>query len=147
MEEGRRLPGWILPTVAVVVVIALVAVGLSREPAELDPDSPEGAVQAYIQALSAGDFDEAATYWATDGCLPPSNVPTAGAPDVSASLVSVDDNDRQATVVVRLTENSTDPLSGLYEYEEWFMLVNEDGAWKISQPSWPYYDQMCEETA
>jgi hypothetical protein len=23
-------------------------------------------------------------------------------------------------------------------------LVREGGSWKIVQPSWPYYDQMCD---
>jgi hypothetical protein len=58
--------------------------------------------------------------------------------------VSVDGNDVQANVVVRISE---EPLGGLYEYEEWFTLVRRDGAWKVRQPSWPYYDLVCEESA
>jgi len=121
-------------------------IGLNREPAALDPDTPEGTVQTYIGALVEGDFEAAADFWA-DGCTPSSTIPTRGAPDVSVSLVSVDGNDVQANVVVRISENSEEPLGGLYEYEEWFTLVRRDGAWRVRQPSWPYYDLVCEESA
>ena len=95
--------------------------------------------------LVDGDFEAAADFWAADGCTPSSTIPTRGAPDVSVSLVSVDGNDVQANVVVRLTENSEDPLGGLVEYQEWFTLTHQDGSWKVRQPSWPYYDLACEE--
>jgi hypothetical protein len=147
MEEERRMPGWVLPVAGGVVVVALVVIGLNRGSANLDPGTPEGTVQLYIDALGRGEFDTASSYWASTGCIPPSNIPTTGAQDVSAALVSVDGNDIQATVMVRITESSTDPLTGLYEHDEWFTLINEDGGWKIQQPSWPYWDQICEETA
>lgn len=145
MAEGRRLPGWVLPTAGVAVVIALVAIGLNREPEQFDPDTPEGTVQSYIAALTAGDFETAATYWADDGCRPESHEPTGGAPDISATLVRVDGSDQDATVVIGITDNSTDPVNGIYQWEEWFNLVREEGEWRIVQPSWPYYDQVCEE--
>jgi hypothetical protein len=147
MEEGRRIPGWALPVAGVLSVVALVVIGMNREPASLDPDTPEGTVQLYIEALVDGDFDTAASYWDEEGCIPGSAVPTGGAPDVAAALVSVDGNDIQANVVVKITETSQDPLGGLYEHEEWFTLVRQDDVWKIRQPSWPYYDQICEEAA
>lgn len=129
------------------MVVALVVIGLSRAPADLDPATPEGTVQLYIQALVEGDFEAAASYWADEGCIPQSDVPTGGAPDVSAALVSVDGNDIEANVVVKITETSQDPMSGLYEHEEWFSLIRQDDTWTIRQPSWPYYDQLCEEQA
>lgn len=147
MEDERRIPGWSWPLIGVVAVVTLVLIGLNRGPAALDPDTPEGTVQAYIGALVEGDFEAAADFWADQGCTPSSTIPTRGAPDVSVSLVSVDGNDVQANVVVRISENSEEPLGGLYEYEEWFTLVRQDGAWRVRQPSWPYYDLVCEETA
>jgi hypothetical protein len=47
--------------------------------------------------------------------------------------------------VIGITDNAVDPVNGIYEYKEWFNLVRQDGDWRILQPSWPYYDQMCEE--
>jgi hypothetical protein len=147
MEEDRRFPGWLFPVAGVVGVVALVAIGLAREPAELDPESPEGTVQLYIEALVDGDFDTAVTYLADDGCIPTSIIPTGGAPDVSAALVNVDGNDTAATVTVRLIGTSADPVSGTYEYQEWFSLIKQDDRWRIRQPTWPYYDLPCEESA
>lgn len=147
MEEDRRLPGWVLPVVGSVAVVALVVIGLNRSPDQFDPASPEGTVQSYVAALVAGDFESAATFWAEDDCLPASIEPTEGAPDISATLVSVDENDAEATVVIGITNNASDPLNGIYEYQEWFTLVKDEGGWKIRQPSWPYYDQVCEASA
>jgi hypothetical protein len=147
MEEGRSVPGWVLPVVGVVAVVALVLIGLNREPEQFAPDTPEGTVQAYIAALVEGDFETASGFWAGDGCIPDSINPTGGAPDISATLVSVEGDDRDATVVIGITENLTDPVNGIYEHDEWFTLVREDDGWKIVQPSWPYYDQICEEAA
>ncbi|HEU5111947.1 MAG TPA: hypothetical protein VFU96_01440 [Acidimicrobiia bacterium] len=147
MEEDRRLPGWVLPLVGVLAVVALVVVGLNRSPDQFDPASPEGTVQSYIAALVAGDFETAATFWAEDDCLPASIEPTEGAPDISATLVSVDGDETEATVVIGITDNTSDPLNGVAEYQEWFTLVRGDTGWKIRQPSWPYYDQICEASA
>lgn len=144
MDENRRIPGWFWPVVGLVVVVTLVLIGLNREPAVFDPDTPEGTVQLYIGSLVDGDFATAASYWSDDGCTPISTIPTRGAPEVSVSLVRVDGNDIQANVVVRITENSEEPLGGLAEYEEWFTLTRQAGAWKVRQPAWPYYDLVCE---
>ncbi|MGH8952419.1 MAG: hypothetical protein ACRDX9_13430 [Acidimicrobiia bacterium] len=148
MDEDRRIPGWVLPVLGVLTVIALVVFGLNREPAVFDPDTPAGTVQEYIAALVEGDFETAASFWAKDGCLPESMVPTSGSFDISASLDRVEVvNGEEATVVIAITENSADPVGGLYEHEEWFHLVRQGGNWRINQPSWPYYDQVCEEAA
>ena len=147
MEEDRKLPGWVLPVVGSVAVVALVVIGLNRSPEQFDPASPEGTVQSYVAALVAGDFETAATFWAEEDCLPASIEPSEGAPDISATLVSVDGDDAEATVVIGITNNASDPLNGIYEYQEWFTLVKDEGGWKIRQPSWPYYDQVCEASA
>jgi hypothetical protein len=147
MDEGRRLAGWALPVAGVVAVVVLVVIGLNREPEQFDPDTPEGTVQSYIAALAAGDFDTAASFWSDQGCAPESIEPTGGTPDISATLVRVEGGGDQATVVIGITDNTADPVNGIYEYQEWFNLIREDEGWRIVQPSWPYYDQICEETA
>lgn len=144
MEEERRLPGWVWPLVGVAVVVALVLIGLNREPEQFDPDTPEGTVQLYIAALVDGDFETAASFRADDDCLPESIEPTGGTPDISATLVRVDQSDDEATVVIGITDNTADPINGIYQFEEWFTLVSGDDGWKIRQPSWPYWDQLCE---
>ena len=143
MEEDRKLPAWALPVLGVITVVVLVVIGLNRAPSQFDPDSPEAAVQAYLNALVEGDWDTASSYWAEGDCVPESETPTMSV-EVAAVLVGVDRHDEEATVRVRLTETSNDPLEGIYEREEWFTVVREAGEWRIQQPSWPYYDQMCE---
>ncbi len=145
MEEDRKLPVWVLPALGVAVVVALVLYGLNRPPVVLDPDSPEGTVQQYIDALDRGDFETAASFWASTGCTPESVVPTMPT-EVSAALEDVEGGEQRATVIVQLSEGSADPIGGVYEHQEWFYLVNENGSWRIEQPAWPYYDQICEET-
>jgi hypothetical protein len=97
--------------------------------------------------LVDGDYETAASFWADDGCLPASIEPTGGAPDISASLISVDRGADEATVIIGITDNTTDPLNGIYEFQEWFRLVDDDDGWKIRQLAWPYWDQTCEEEA
>ena len=92
MEEDRKLPAWVLPGLGVLAVIALVAAGLLRETPELDPSTPEGTVQAYLEAVFAGDEEAASQY--TEGECDPNlgaGSPTQG---VSASLVSVEGDDQ-----------------------------------------------------
>lgn len=145
MEQSGRRPGWAVPVVGVVLVVALVVIGLNRGPADFDPDTPEGTVQTYIDAIVRGDYDTAASLWHREGCIPESTVPTREY-SVSASLVRVGGGDEEATVEVRITETTTDPFGNVTEYQEWFNLVRVADGWRIRQPSWPYYDQPCEES-
>ncbi|HLF61706.1 MAG TPA: hypothetical protein VI980_11080 [Acidimicrobiia bacterium] len=136
MDEEGKLPGWLLPVALVLVVGALVAAGLLREAPDLDPSTPEGTVQAYLEAVFAGDQEAAAGY--TDGECDSNIGPGSPTDGVTATLVSVEGDDNATTVVVRLSQPSQDAFGGMFEYDEWFNLVNEDGTWVIHQPVWPY---------
>ncbi len=137
MEEDRKLPAWVLPGLGVLAVVALVAAGLLRETPELDPTTPEGTVQAYLKAVFAGDEEAASQY--TEGECDPNLGPGSPTQGVSASLVSVEGDDQQTTVIVQLSQTSNDPFIGLSEWQEWFNLVNREGVWLIQEPVWPYY--------
>ena len=137
MEEDRKLPAWVLPGLGVLAVVALVAAGLLRETPELDPTTPEGTVQAYLEAVFAGDEEAASQY--TEGECDPNLGPGSPTQGVSASLVSVEGDDQQTTVIVQLSQTSNDPFIGLSEWQEWFNLVNREGVWLIQEPVWPYY--------
>jgi len=141
MAGDRKLPGWLLPTVGVLAVVALVAAGLLREAPELDPSTPEGTVQAYLEAVFAGDQDAAAAL--TEGECDTNLGPGSQVEGVSASLASVEADENQATVIVNMSQPTTDPFGGLSEWQEWFGLLNHDGTWMIQQPVWPYYSVEC----
>ena len=55
----RRLPGWLLPVILGIAVVALVAVALTRGPVTLEPDTAEGTVQEYLVAISEERWDDA----------------------------------------------------------------------------------------
>jgi hypothetical protein len=141
VDENRKLPGWLLPLAGVLVVVALVAAGLLRETPDLDASTPEGTVQAYLQAVFEGDQEAAAQY--TEGECDPNLGPGVPVDGVSASLASVEGDDNQATVVVMLSQPSPDPFGGLSEWPEWFNLLKHNGTWVIQQPVWPYYGVEC----
>ncbi len=119
------------------MVVALVTAGVLRKTPELDPSTPEGTVQAYLQAVFAGDKDAAAAL--TEGECDTNLGPGSDVEGVSASLESVEGDETQATVVVNMSQPSNDPFGGLSEWQEWFNLLNHDGTWLIQQPVWPYY--------
>lgn len=58
-ERTRGISGWLLPAGLGVLVVALVAIALTRGPVELDPDTAEGTVQEYLMAVDEGRWDEA----------------------------------------------------------------------------------------
>lgn len=55
----RRLSRWLLPVGLAAVVISLVTIALTRGPVSLDPDTPEGTVQEYLQAVNDRRWDDA----------------------------------------------------------------------------------------
>ncbi len=145
--DSRKMPGWAIPLAVALAVVALVVVGLSRKPVELGTETPEGTVQAYLNAIARSDFDTASTYWDEQGCVPSTTDPGGFDPGFSATLVSVETTVGQATVVVGISQGTTDAVGGYTEYQEWFSLVPGDNGWKIRQPSWPFYDVTCEDQA
>ncbi|MGA8038678.1 MAG: hypothetical protein WCA93_01080 [Acidimicrobiia bacterium] len=143
--DSRKLPGWAIPLAVALGVVALVAIGLARKPVDLADETPEGTVQAYLNAVAAMDYQSAASYWDEGGCLPSTPDPGVIDANFSASLVSVEVRGSEATVIVSITQGSGDVINGYTEYQEWFNLVSGDDGWRIRQPSWPYYNVACEE--
>lgn len=145
--DSRKLPGWAIPLAVALGVVALVAIGLARKPVDLAEDTPEGTVQAYLNAIAEMNYDKAQSYWDETGCLPSTPDPGSVDANFSASLVSVDARGSEATVIVSIAQGADDMVNGYTEYQEWFNLVSRDGGWKIRQPSWPFYNVPCEEQA
>jgi hypothetical protein len=137
---------WLIPLVAVLGVVGLVAVALARGPITFDPTTPEGAVQEYLLAISQERWDDAVAI------LDPESFGSCGGEDISAmgqqaftaAHESTDVTDSTAVVAVTLQFGEGDVFGTAWEQYEQFTLIDRDGFWYISQDPWPYFRWSCE---
>lgn len=137
-----RLVGWLLAAGLLVVLGVGIYAAVVRAPATLDPGTPEGVVQSYLQAVFDEDYSQAREYLAPalarrctvadfrDSWVPPS---------MAASLDGTREVDDGVEVDVRLRQvQGPDPLGGGgYEQTETFELIDVDGLWRITGRPWP----------
>jgi hypothetical protein len=138
---------------ALLIVVGIGAVLLTSRaaaPRPVDPDSPVGVVQAYVEALRGGELDRAHGYLsrAAQASVPLDDYRRHAyrpyAPDTSAQRVLVEAvtvGADTASVKVTLSRFSArpDPFSAsTYHRDTTISLVREDGAWRISRPAEPY---------
>ncbi|MET0780842.1 MAG: hypothetical protein ABWZ16_04930 [Microbacterium sp.] len=123
--------------VVLVVVIALIAVFARGETTQLDPDTPEGVVQRYSQAVVDGDAQTALTYVVpevADACV------RRSVSDEDARITVLETTERADTAHVRVlivTVYGTGPLGAdEYEAEAAFDLVKVDGDWLVELAPW-----------
>jgi hypothetical protein len=140
----RRLVGWSLGAALVVLIAAGVALGVLREPVLLDPQTPEGTVQAYVQAVLDGEWNDARSHLAEDleaECTA-IDFRRSWVPDsLTATLDDVRVDGDGAEVVIRLrTAAEPDPFGGRYEATETFDLIREGTTWRLTGQPWPVYD-------
>jgi hypothetical protein len=142
MERNTKL-GLIIGSIAAVSLIAVVVAALSDEPVVLDPETPEGVVQAYVTAVADEDWAEVRSYLSAD---------LADRCDLSElalgrvdeiSRVSIDDvsidGDVAVVQVVITHASADDPLStSTWDEDATFVLVDE-GGWIFDEMSWPYF--------
>lgn len=132
--------------VGAMVVLAAVVVVLSanRSTAEYDPGTPEGTVQAYLQAVTAGDYAEAATFLDPSGDCDVDDLDRAGSPDSArVYLVRTEVEDDTATVTVEITVPSGGPFDTAGSSEtHLFRLTRSGGDWRLTGTPWPLY--FCE---
>lgn len=142
---GRR-PGvalWVLAGLAASALLVGAVVGALRGPADLDPDSPEGVVQAYLQAVLEEDYAEATGYFAAetaDRCGSEAFADEWLDDWQTADLEGVGMRGEEAQVTVRFRSPSAPPSvpahSG-YGMSQTFTLVEEGGAWRLTETPWP----------
>lgn len=139
---GGRLTAVVVS--AVVLAVATAAIISSRRPAtELDPQSPEGVVQAFFRAIEADDWEEARSLLST------SLQSECGASELASSnyefsqvVLEGQSTFAEETLisvsVVRV--DVTDPLGpARFEDRLDFTLVEEGGSAKISILPWPFF--------
>ena len=143
-RQPSRLVGWGLVLALVALVVAGVAAGVLRQPAVLDPASPDGTVQAYVQAVLDGDWDRARSH-VDDGLAARCTVLDfrhSWVPDgLTAVLADVRLDDDCAEVEVRLRTTAQPGLFDTgYRTTETFDLVRTGTTWHITGQPWPVYD-------
>ncbi|WP_024288067.1 hypothetical protein [Cellulomonas sp. KRMCY2] len=135
-------PSAVLATLVGVVAILAVAAAVvvaNRDAPALDAASPEGVVQTYLEAVLAGDDDEAFDLVSSTAGCDASDVSTAYLPDTLRVVVLGTEVDGDEAVVrVDVTEN---PGNGLFEdsgwsHEERFSLRRTGGVWQIEASPW-----------
>lgn len=128
--------------VAVVAVIAVTAVVLgTRHPAVRDVTTPQGVVQAYLTAVTAGDNDRASGYLLPDTGCDVADLDRVGSPgpvrvDLLDSTVTAD------TALVRVSVVHTDggPFADPTGEEQVFRLRRTDSGWRLAGTPWPLFD-------
>jgi hypothetical protein len=148
----RFLLGIVVGAVALIVVGvgAVFVTSRTAAPRPVDPDSPVGVVQAYVDALRAGDLDRAYGYLSRTA---QASVPLDEyrrrfhlpyVPDISERRVLIEpatigaDTATVKVTISRFTARA-DPFSAnTYHQDATVDLVREDGAWRISRPTEPY---------
>lgn len=134
----RRAGTAIAAAVAALVLVALVAIVLQREPATLDPGTPEGTVQAWLQSLADGDpRDDLVDLSST--CSSEPDVDHVDEP-FRAVVAEVDRDGDRATVDLAITERFGDgPLDDGYTHDVRYELRRRDGDWVITDYDWPWH--------
>jgi len=131
----------------VVSVVLVLTVGRSRPAPPADPTSPAGVVQAYVEAVRAGDVEQARTYLTDqaradfdDRNRTNSIRPTADDHvRIVVETVATTDTTADVNVTISRFYTRSDPFSsGTSHYDVRARLVREDGAWRISQPPQAY---------
>jgi hypothetical protein len=140
-------------TVAVLIALAALVVALRPQQAVFAPDTPEGTVQAYVAAVIDGDLALARSHFAADlEARCPASVfgtrtrealwwgTTERRDDWHVRLLETATlSDGRVRVRVRVERTGASPPFEVTSMtsEHAFVLVFEDGAWRIDAFDWP----------
>lgn len=166
MSDGEKAR-WLWPLGIGLTVVALVIVALVREPVQLDPSTPEGTVQEYLQAISDEDYNKAFELLdpeGFEGCTTSDLARSAPRDSFTATMGfsgdaergferfgPVDEDGRPpsrelVSVDVTLRFDTGDVFSGSWDQYETFFLISENGSWWITDDPnpWPYFTWDCQ---
>ena len=133
--------------VALVVLSVVVALVTRSEATTFAADTPEGTVQRYLRAVEDGELQEAYGYLSATlhrDCAYRDFRNSTQWLDMESQRVTLEDTERvgdEMEVRVRVTQFHVDPPFGSREssHVERYVLVEEDGAWRFSEPPWPMW--------
>ena len=132
-----------------VLLIASIVVGLIEHETTFPEDSPEGVVQGFLRAIEDEDFTTAYRFLSSelrDSCsleeFATGNI-LAGAQVRDNRITLEGTRDLNGTAIV-IARNSSVDGSGLFgssvrSYELTYTLTREEGEWRLSEPTWPYF--------
>ncbi len=150
MSQSKTVRGWWVAGGAFALIVGLVAVALIRKPVELDPTTPEGTVQAYLQAVADKDFSTAISMIDAEShpdCKPADLAyvsrdqhftATVGETTISGGIAYV-----PVTITMGASPGPFDP--GRSGYDQQFTLRKTDGGWLITGDAWPYFSWRCDQ--
>lgn len=138
-KKANRVLGIVVALIAIVAVIAVLTV---KEPvAQLDKDSPEGAVQQYLSSITDRDFVQAMTYLASDTKCTIEDFDRAYIQDsLRIGLSDTTSTESTATVKVKVEYSNGDPFGSTFGETQTFRLTKDDSGWKITGIPWPTYE-------
>lgn len=162
MSKSRSVPGWALPVGLGVVVVALVAIALLRGPLELDVDTPEGTVQAYLVALDEKRWDDAVeiihpqwrgkctgesiqTFFVDDFTADLDDGSNRGEffPEATAEFEADVGDLPGGTEFVGVVIHHSDQFGSSWDEPVQFELLDDDDFWWIVGQPWPYFIWEC----
>ncbi len=160
----RELPGWVMPAGLALLVSVLVTIALLRGPATFDPDTPEGAVQEYLVAVSEKRWDDALEVVHEDwrrscqgsdlGSFDPgtfsaelgSGAGMFGGRMVEEAFVDIEGGTSpttpEETTLVEVTIQHGGP--GGWNEHVTFELGRDGGFWWLIGDPWPYFAWSCQ---
>lgn len=164
--EERSKRSWLLPAGLFALVVVLVVIALTRGPVTLDPDTPEGTVQEYLQAIADDRWEDAISVIHVDwlGSCDATDLGQWADTDFTAKLGTDGGRDGVVadrfveigpegstltlpedaeTVEVTITHISGPGLGSSWDEYVAFQLIQKDGSWWLANDPWPYFIYEC----
>ena len=126
---------------AIVVASLVTALLTSRDTAELEPGTPEAAVQDYLDAVLDRDSEAAERMLAPDSPCDVEDLDNAFVDDdVRVSLRDVEVSDTTARVDVTISAGSGGLIPSEWSEEHTFRLRRTGDDWLITGAPWPLFE-------
>lgn len=132
-----------LAAVVGIIVLAALVTGLagSRDPVELEPGTPEAAVQSYLDAVVDRDSEAAiGMLGAGSGCTAEDFDNAYVGEDVHVSLREVRILGETARVDVVITTGSGEIIPTEWSEQQTFRLRQTGDEWLLSGTPWPLFE-------
>ena len=138
-SPDARILVWFGVAVGLLVIVAVVLTFVERP--RLDPGTPEGVVQRYLQAVVEGRRSEARSYLSDrlqDEC--DSGFPRHVSRDAyRIEWVDTVVDGSEAWVDVLVAEDDLGVFGSYYEFDAGFTLQESADGWRITDQEWPWY--------